>query len=104
MEITPETMAMKIFNGKITRIDGKFSQWFNPISDKEEYLPTFQESEWTGLLLEKALETGYHYCMCNGENGPFFELYKKGHQGSFWSDNKSLNFAIAEAILEAEGK
>ncbi|TGL39660.1 hypothetical protein EHQ53_14150 [Leptospira langatensis] len=113
MKITPEIIATEIFEWEYLpeyhwNVDDTISPcWiykgeFGPVYRQD--LPTFQESEWTGPLLEKALKVGYHYIMANGENGPIFELYIKGHQGGFCSRNKSLNLAIAGAILEAEGK
>jgi len=67
-------------------------------------LPTFQESEWTGPLLEKAAQIGNPKVY---KSGPWFcKIVKIDDRfdeiGFGCSDD--LNYAIAEAILEAEGK
>jgi hypothetical protein len=121
-DLTPEIIATKIFKwNKETRkiASGAIIEiWIGPTQKEAGLqlsstgnisgLPTFLEPEWTGPLLAKAAEVSKYYMLRFRKNGLYeFALWHKRKRNKkcvsegFDGRHKELNYAIADAILEA---
>lgn len=120
MEITPEIIATKVFKWRKEQHNlltvGKVNIWAGHTPKERSLclhstghvsaLPTFQESEWTGPLLEKAASIGDVEIFQQGLiwRARIWPFGLKYEEALSQTEGVNLNYAIAEAILEAEGE